>query len=135
MKKFICGLSMALLTVVLALCFAGCNTDGKIKKAFENEGFTVTSTTVEDSSTAKAFLTALLTEDEMKDANGYGVITVNKTIRTGVIIQFPSTGKLKETLNKNDDKAYDNAKEKGFVNGNCYLISIDSGVIEIFKNA
>ena len=135
MKKIIGAISVSLLTVILALCLAGCNTDGKIKKAFEDEGFTVTSTTVEDSDSAKAFLSALLTEDEMKDANGYGVITVNKTIRSGIIIQFPSSGKLKETLNKNDDKAYDNAKEKGFVNGNCYLISIDPGVIEIFKNA
>ena len=135
MKKIICGISMALLTVVLALCLAGCNTDGKIKKAFEKEGYSVTASTVEENESAKAFLSVLLTEDEMKDANKYGVITVSKSLNSGVIIQFPSTGKLKETLNKNDDKAYDNAKDKGYVNGNCYLISIFPEVVNIFKNA
>ena len=126
---------MALLTVILALALTGCNTDGKIKDAFEKEGFTVTSTTVDENEAAKTFLSALLTNEEMEDAKGYGVITVNKVLRVGVIIQFPSTDKLKSTLNKADEKAYDNAKEKGFVNGNCYLISVDSGIIEIFKNA
>ncbi len=136
MKKFLCGLSMALLTIILAFTLAGCNTDGKIKKAFEKEGYTVTATTVEENKEATAVLSALLTEDEMKDANKYGIIVVSKAIvNTGVIIQFPSSGKLKETLNKNDDKAYDKAKEDGFVNGNCYLVSISPDVIKIFKNA
>ena len=36
MKKFICGLSMALLTVILAFSLAGCSKAGNIKKAYED---------------------------------------------------------------------------------------------------
>lgn len=136
MKKFIRCISVALLAVLCALAFAGCDKAGSIQKAFEKEGYTVTQTRAEDNDTIKAWLK----EEQKEDIGKYGVLTCTKKdgLSSAVVVIYicPSADDVKEALG---ESAYDAAVEKGIVNGNCYMVlpvGLDvSKIIEIFKNA
>lgn len=133
MKKFITAICTALLVVVLAFTLTGCDKSGKIKKAFEKEGYTVTVIKASDSKV----LTDLLSEEDMKEIDEYEVFNCSKSagLSSGIvtIIKFPSDDKLKEVLG---EEAYNKAEEKGYVNGNCYLaVPLGADVVKIFKDA
>lgn len=130
MKKFLTVLSTVLLVALLALTLTACgDSSGSIKKAYEKEGYTVTTADAKDN----AALKTLLGEDAKDELDNYEVIVCTKGITTVTIVKFPSADKLKETLGEDD---YKKAEENGLVNGNCYLL-IPSlpGVNDIFKNA
>jgi hypothetical protein len=129
MKKFLKVFGFALLVVVLAFAFAGCDKSGSIQKAFEKEGYTVTTVKAEDSDELKA----LLSEDQQKDVSGYAVLSCSKGIvPIATVIKFPSKSDLKEALG---DDEYEEAVDNGYVNGNCYIITLVPGAVTIFKNA
>ena len=141
MKKFLCGLSMALLTIILAFTLAGCSKAGNIKKAYENEGYTVTSAKAEESD-----LKSVLGEDAAKEAASYEYYTVcdkaTGKIPVAFYIKCPSASKIKDTMTiTNDDgskdtSAYDEAVESGLINGDCIYVGLPAGdLFEIFKNA
>lgn len=144
MKKFLTALSAALLVVILALTMAGCDKSGNIKKAFENEEYTVT--TVDASNeTVQTLLKAALTEDQVSKVNEYEIILcvgkgLNAITGSGVVIKFPSSGELKSFLTVEDSEgnkdtsAYDKAKEDGSINGNCLYFGSSAGK-DIFKKA
>lgn len=137
MKKFFKAAIAAIAVVILACAFVGCSdASGKIQKAFEREGYTVTAVKAEDSPELQNYLS----DEQKKDINKYGVL--NCTKRDGlnsavvVIIKYPSKDEIIEGIGQEN---YDSAVENGLVNGNCYLAvpgSLNpSKVIEIFKNA
>jgi hypothetical protein len=129
MKKFLKVLSVALLVVVLAFAFAGCDKSGSIKKAFENEGYTVTTAKAEDSTVLKS----ILTEEQQKNIEDYEVIVCAKGLQSATIIKFPSSSDIKEALG---DDGYAKAEDSGYVNGNCYLaVPLSTDATKIFKNA
>ena len=140
MKKFLKFLSSALLVVVLAFALTGCDKSGSIKKAFENEGYTVSVVDAENSGVA-SLLSSSLTKEQQEDLEKYEIISCSKTLSVAVIIKCGSEGELKDFLTVEDSEgnkdtsAYDKAKENGNINGNCYLITLSSGAKEIFKNA
>ncbi len=140
MKKLLTGILMALLTVTVCLSLAGCDKSDKIKDAFEDEGYTVTVVNT-DNDTAKGLLSAALTKEQMEEVSEYGLYlcTSSKSL-PALYIKFSSSGDLKDFLTtekdgKEDTSAYDTAKEKGFINGNCYLLPNVGKPLEIFKNA
>lgn len=128
MKKVLTAISMVLLVVVLAMTMTGCDKSGKIKKAFEKEGYEVTVVNSKDSTV----LSELLTEDQKEDIDKYEVIVCKKLLSSATIIKFPSANDLKEVLGED---AYNKAVEAGLVNGNCYLALPLGNVVDIFKNA
>lgn len=140
MKKFLKVLSTALLVVVFALAFAGCDKSGSIKKAFENEGYTVAVVDAENSGVA-ALIGSSLTKEQQEELAKYEIIYCSKSINVAVIIKCGSEGELKDFLTTEDSEgnkdasAYDSAKENGYINGNCYLITVSSAAKEIFKKA
>jgi ABC-type Na+ efflux pump permease subunit len=137
MKKILKGLSVALLVVVCMLAFAGCDTSSKIKKAYENEGYTV-STVDKDNTLVKATITSALTADQQKEIADYEIIyAVKAVVNTAVVIKFPSSGDLKKffTTDDGDTSAYDKVKDNDQVNGNCYLVTYLGGAKDVFKNA
>ena len=56
-------------------------------------------------------------------------------------MKFPGAGDLKSFLTvedkdgKKDTSAYDKAKEDGYINGNCWLLTLSSDAKDIFKKA
>lgn len=142
MKKFICGLSMAILTVILALAFTGCSKAGNIKKAYEDAGYTVSS----HSASEEDLKDAGFSDEDAKDAASYEIYIVYDKL-TGKVpvatyIKYPSADKIKNnmtTTNEDGSKntaAYDKAVESGLINGDCVYIGAPTGdVFNIFKNA
>lgn len=146
MKKILVSICSVLLVALFALSMTGCSKGDKIKKAYENAGYTVSTATVKDSSGAKAALKALgLTDDEIKDAENWEVISATKVSFTDggtvLVLKFPSSGKVKEFLTvekddgSKDTSIYDKAKEDGKVNGDCLLLAGVGDAKTIFKNA
>lgn len=143
MKKVLVGIVTALITVMLCLTLAGCDKSDKIKSAFEDEGYTVTVVDTNNDA-AKKLLSAALTEDQIEEVGKYGIYLCTGTGISSIVpalyIKFSSASSLKDFLTvekdgKQDTSAYDTAKEKGFINGNCYLLPTTGKPLEIFKNA
>jgi len=141
-KKVLLTLCAALMVVVFALTMAGCDKSGSIKKAFEKEGYTVT-TVDANNDTAKGIFKAVgMTDDQIKKAGEYELILcVNGLINSALVLKCSSSGEVKDFLTSEDKdgnkdtSAYDKAKENGLINGNCYIITVSSSAKEIFKNA
>lgn len=140
MKKLLAGIVTALLTVILCLTLTGCDKSDKIKSAFEDEGYTVTIVDT-NNETAKKLLSAALTKDQIEDAGKYGIYLCTSTAGLPALyIKFSSESELKDFLTvekdgNKDTSAYDSAKDKGLINGNCYLLPNIGKPLEIFKNA
>ena len=142
MKKFICGLSMALLTVILALALTGCSKAGNIKKAYEDAGYTVSS----NSATEEDLKGAGFSDEDAKDASSYEIFIVYDKL-TGKVpvatyIKCPSADKIKNNMTttkddgSKDTSAYDEAVESGLINGDCIYIGLPTGACSISsKNA
>ncbi|MBQ7336328.1 MAG: hypothetical protein IJW92_07650 [Clostridia bacterium] len=145
MKNVIKLIALSLVLVMTMAIFASCgDKSGAIKTAFENEGYTVTTSSYEDlSSTAKGIIETILDADDeqIEELNKYEIIVCNKGLSLALVIKFPSTGDLESFLttedkdgNKNTD-LYEDLKEDGAVNGNCLILTLSSSAIDIFKNA
>ena len=136
MKKVLAALTTALLVVIMALTMTGCDKSGSIEKAFKNEGYEVTSQTVDEAAEKYSLLkTALssMSEENRKTVGKYGAIVCTKTLKTAIIIKFPSSDDIKEILGED---GYKNAEDSGYVNGNCWLaVPLDLDASNIFKNA
>lgn len=131
---------LVLLTaLVLVFSLASCgDKSAAIKKAFEKEGWTVTTVNTEDTG-VKTVLKIMLTDEQIEKVSEYEIIFCAKSItKSAVVIKFPSAGDVKDFLTvekdgKKDSSAYDQAKKDGNINGNCLLISLSSDAKEIFK--
>ena len=146
MKKVLAGIATALLTVILCLTMAGCDKSGNIKKAFEDEGYTVTEMTTKDNSSVETILSAFLTKDQIAEVGEYSAYIVSQKIAivdtpVAVYIKFSSSSELKDFLTtedsdgKKDTSKYDEANKQGWINENCLIITVIPKVLEIFKNA
>lgn len=138
MKKYLKGLSIAMLVLVsvCALAFAGCDKSGSIQKAFENEGYTVTSVDTKNEQVQAVFTLVGLTDDQKQEIGEYSALLCVNGVNVAVVVKFPSEDKIKEFLSTEDSTAaYDKAKENNLINGNCYLLTVSSGAKTIFKNA
>ena len=126
--------------VILLLSMVSCgDKSGAIKKAFEDDGWTVKTVKADDTG-VKVILELLLTDEQIEKAADYEIILCNKNIiKNAVVIKFPSSGDVKDFLTVEDEdgkkntEAYEKAKEDGLINGNCLLITVDADAKKIFK--
>lgn len=142
MKKFICTISLALLTAILAFAFAGCGKAGSIKKAYEDAGYTVSSHAAsEEDLKDNGF-----SDEDAKDAASYEIYIVydkaTGKVPVATYIKYPSADKIKNNLTTTksdgtkDTSVYDKEVESGLINGDCRFIGLPTGeVFNIFKNA
>ena len=144
MKKVVSALFTAMLVIVLAFAVSGCSKADGVKKAFEDEGYNVSTVTVKDSESAKSALSLLgLTKEQINEAGEWEVISAAKLALTSpaLILKFPSSGKVKEFLTvekedgTKDTKLYDSQNEAGHVKGDCWLFAGVGNAEEVFKNA
>jgi len=134
MKKIISKILAFLGALVLVFSLAGCDKSNAVKKAFEKADYKV-EVVDKDHYLADAFLDSL-DEEDRKDAEKYEFIFVSSGLKVGMVIKYPSTKDLKEALNTEDNPdGYKEAKEEGYVNGNCLLSTLSDDVKEIFKKA
>lgn len=133
LKKFVTVLTMALVIAVMSIGLVACGKSASIKKAFEKEGYTVTTVKADDDNTLVKTLYSAADEDGKKILDKSELILVNKSLLSGIVVKFPSTSDLKDYLGDN----YDKTVEAGLVNGDCVLLTLDltGAVSKIFKNA
>lgn len=129
MKKVLSAISLMLLTIVLALTMAGCDKSGNVKKAFENEGYTVTEMNAKESTA----LAAILSSDQKEKIDQYSVIFCVKGLQSATIVKFSSKDEIVDFLGED---TYNSAVESGLINGNCWLaVPVGVAVKDIFSKA
>ena len=134
MKKLTRILALTLVLSMALLALASCDKSDSIKKAFEEEGYTVSIISAKND-TAKAIFTRLdYTEDEIEEISEYELILcTNGVLRSALIVKYPSAAELKEELIDEGSKAYyEEEKAAGRINGNCHLIYGIGGAADIF---
>lgn len=145
MKSMLKNILALSLVLVMLLSLASCgDKSAAIKKAFEKEEYTVTVVNADDED-ARGLLKLLFNEEQIEEISEYeimlckqeGLLNVGKT---AIVIKYPSAKDLKAALTvekdgKKDTSAYDDAVEKGNINGNCQIITLSDDSREIFKKA
>lgn len=131
MKKFIKAFTAVLAVVVLAFALVGCSDKyGSIKKAYENDGYSVTETKVSDYETT---LKTFMSDEQYEDIKDCKLLVANKGIAAAFVVTFGTVDDMKDFYGSDDN--YNNAVKDGYVNGNCMLLTLSSSAKEIFKNA
>lgn len=140
--KKVCAVSLACL-MLLGLVSCGDKSDA-VKKAFEKEDYTVATVSASDEG-VQTLLKILLNEEQIKKVSEYELILCTpkgalNALDTALIIKVPASGDLKGFLTtekdgKKDTSAYEKAKDEGWINGNCLILTLGSGAKEIFKKA
>ena len=136
MKKKLAMLfsSLALVLVMIATLCA-CSTYGKVKRAYEKEGWTEDSSLVESQ---QALLTTALGED-YKDVCTVHALKKGDSLLAPVVIilEFDSTKEMNEEIEKSDylKTKLKDAQKSDYVSGTCILLfhSTPEGK-EIFKS-
>ncbi len=145
MKKTVKTIIALSLALVMLLALVSCDKSGSVKKTFEENGYTVTTKSADDSD-VKRLLKILYSEEQIKEMKDYEIMlcTMEGALNVGkiaIIVKFPDAKALKASLTvedkdgKKDTSAYDNAKESGIINGNCMILTFSSDSKEVFKKA
>lgn len=131
MKKFLKAMTAVLAVVVLALALVGCSDKyGSIKKAYENEGYTITETKVSDYETQ---LKSFMNDEKYEDIKDCKLLVANKGINVAFVVTFGTKDDMKDFYGS--EESYNSAVDAGNVNGNCMLLTMSSGAKDIFKKA
>lgn len=140
MKSMLKTLALIALAALMVVSLVSCDKSAAVKKAFEKAEYTV-STVDSENALIKGLLTAALNEEQMKELSEYELILAQKGLSVALIVKFPGAGDLKDFLTvedkdgKKDTSAYDKAKEDGYINGNCWLLTLSSDAKDIFAKA
>lgn len=141
MKKTMFRAICLVLVLCMTFSLAACGDQSEsIKKAFEAKDYEVT-TVDTNNDTAKTLLKLLLSEEQIQKVGEYELILcTNGIFNIALVIKFPSAEEVKNFLTvekdgKQDASAYDNAKEKGLINGNCMIFTSSSEAKGIFADA
>lgn len=131
MKKFLKAMTAVLAVVVLAFALVGCGDKyGSIKKAYENDGYSITETKVSDYETQ---LKTFISNEKYEDIKDCKLLVASKGVVAAFVVTFGTVDDMKEFYGSDDN--YNDAVKDGNVNGNCMLLTISSSAREIFKNA
>ena len=144
MKKVLKTVLALSLACLMLLGLVSCDKSGSIKKAFKNKDYTVKTVNASDES-IQSLLKILLNDEQMKKVGDYELILCTpdgllNAANTALIIKFPGSSDVKEFLTtekdgKKDTTSYDKAKDEGWINGNCLILTLGSDAKDIFKNA
>ena len=143
MKKTIKLIALSLVLVMAIAMLASCgDKSAAIKSAFEKEDYEVTSVKYEDlSSGYQTIIETILGKEAAENMADYEIMTCKKVIPLAIVVKFPSENDIKSALTVTDKDGnastaiYDELKEDGAINGNCLILTLTPGALEIFKNA
>lgn len=136
-KKLGIIVTSLLLIVTLMATLCGCSSFGKIKSAFEKEGYTESEKVTSIQETA---IEAIFGEDY----ESLGTVHVfTKSVLSSVVLEFNSTSELTdrlkkltedETIGKYVKDAVEDIQKCPIVNGNCVLVYGFIDGLEIFQS-
>ena len=117
MKKL--GLTLASLLLVFCFLFTGCSQYGKIKKAYEDAGYTE-STKLEQ---YQSHIDNALAEEDKESIAAIHLFTKDY-VNVAIIVEFKTTEDLVEAIENSETlKGFiKDAQNSDYVNGNCVLI-------------
>ena len=147
LKRALILATVAVMLLALASCGGSADKSGAIKAAFEGEGYTVASAKYADmGDEAKAIIEAVLSDELVEKMANYEIMVFSQKVVVvdlpkAIVVKCDSADAVKDflTVTKEDGTkdatAYDEAVSAGLINGNCYILSLDSDAINLFKNA
>lgn len=132
MKKFIKAFTAVLAVVVLAFALVGCSDKyDSIKKAYENEGYTITEGIVSEYETQ---LKTVINDDVYQDIKDCKLLVASSGLSSAFVLTFGSVDKMKDFCG--GEEYYNSDVESGKIKGNCMLLYYStSSAREIFINA
>ena len=133
MKRFLKAMTAVLAVVIMAVALVGCGDKyGSIKKAYENEGYTISEVAVKDKESELKTYISSEQYDKIKD--GKILYCTKNVILVAFVITMGSADKVKDYYGSEEE--YKKAVDSGYVNGNCVLlVGSTSAVREIFQKA
>ena len=138
MKNSIRIAALVLVLAMSVLALASCGDKfGAIKSAFEGEGYTVETVQYSEMNNSfKAIVETVLGKTAAENISKYEIMTCSKLVSFAIVVKFPAEGDIKNALTVEGSSAlYDSLKDSGAINGNCMILTLVPGAIEIFKNA
>ena len=143
MKKFTKFLALTLVAAMCIVMLASCagSTYGKIKVAFEAEGYTLQNPDDEPTETIKTDngeITIVVHTFQKESESSGGMLDdiwgeIGELSSTVVIWEFKSNKEMKKAMES--DEILKEFKDSDYVNGNCVLLMGSDEANEIFKNA
>lgn len=140
MKKTLVRVFTLVLATLMIFALVSCDKSKSVQKAFEKEGYDVTSVKASDSAIG-TIIGSTLTSEQREHLDEYELMLCKKgLLDSALVIKFSSEKELKEFFavekdGKKDYSAYDKAEKDGLVNGNCYIITISGNAKDVFKGA
>ena len=140
MKKSVIKVLCLTFVVIMVFSLVSCDKSESIKKAFEDEGYTVSAVSADDS-VVMGVIKTMLTDEQIERLDSYEIISCVNGLNIAIIVKCPSSGDIKDFLTvededgKKDTSAYDDAKDDGTINGNCIIFTLSSKAKEIFEKA
>ena len=137
MKKFTKILAMTLVVAMCIVMLVSCSSYGKIKRAFEAEGYTLQNADNEPTKTITTESGEITLTVHTFQKEGEGLLgNIAEGLSTAIVWEFSSSADLEEALESDTLKGIiKDAQKSDVVNGNCVLTTINPSAIEIFKNA
>ena len=133
---------MLILTLTVTMLAACGDKSGAIQSAFEKEGYTVAVVNYEElGGAAKTIVETVLGKDVASKIAQFDILVCTKAVPLAIVVKCPSAGDIKNLLTvekedgSKDTALFDELTQKGFLNGNCLLLTILPGPAEIFQNA
>ena len=127
MKKLLKLTALTLVAVLLLASLVSCDASKGLKQAYIDAGYTVKVVTNEDTSAQIIFALLGMTDEEIEELEDHEIVICSKGLSQAMIVKFPHMFALKDFLVEEEDgvkdtSAYDTAKAKGKINGNCLLL-------------
>lgn len=144
MKNFVKVMAVMLVLVIATTSLISCSSYGSIKKNFEKAGYVLQNADEEKTGEIKTddgviTYTIHTFQKESKDNSGLGAIIggIGSALSTAVVWEFSSDKDLAKAMAENEDMkdALGKAQESELVNGNCFLMTINSEAVEIFNQS
>ena len=142
MKKFTKILALTLVVAMCAVMLVSCSSYGKIKKAFEAEGYTLQNPDNEPTKTIETESgdVTVTVHTFQKEAESTGNVLedalggIGQLASTAIVWEFSSSADLDKALESDTVKGIiKDAQKSDVVNGNCILTTINADAIAIFK--
>ncbi len=136
MKKSLRLIALMLVVIISVFTLASCSQYGSIKADFEEAGYVLQNADNEKTGEIETDDGVITYTVHTFKKNGSGIVgAITGAFSTAIIWEFESDKELTKAMEENEDmmNVLADAQESQLVNGNCFLMTINSEAIELFN--